>query len=148
MNTEKILFFFFFQAEDGIRDFHVTGVQTCALPISVLVEKAPAQERVHTGDIDLGRMLPALHHTAADAGRFVTAGIVIVRDPETGTYNASYHSLQLIGPGRTAVKLDFGRHLRFAFKRAKRRGEALPIAVCIGADLALHYTAATMGSQM
>src|SRR5690606_40938182 len=24
---------FFFQAEDGIRDFHVTGVQTCALPI-------------------------------------------------------------------------------------------------------------------
>src|SRR5690606_40849525 len=26
-------FLFFFQAEDGIRDFHVTGVQTCALPI-------------------------------------------------------------------------------------------------------------------
>src|SRR5690606_40007377 len=28
--------FFFFQAEDGIRDFHVTGVQTCALPIFFL----------------------------------------------------------------------------------------------------------------
>src|SRR5690606_12368605 len=28
-------FFFCFQAEDGIRDFHVTGVQTCALPIFV-----------------------------------------------------------------------------------------------------------------
>src|SRR5690606_40728480 len=28
-----LLFVFFFQAEDGIRDFHVTGVQTCALPI-------------------------------------------------------------------------------------------------------------------
>src|SRR2546426_5070303 len=27
------LFFFFFQAEDGIRDYKVTGVQTCALPI-------------------------------------------------------------------------------------------------------------------
>src|SRR5690349_22164490 len=27
-------FFFFFQAEDGIRDLYVTGVQTCALPIS------------------------------------------------------------------------------------------------------------------
>src|SRR5690606_39824327 len=27
------IIFFFFQAEDGIRDFHVTGVQTCALPI-------------------------------------------------------------------------------------------------------------------
>src|SRR6266700_5881747 len=31
---QKMFFFFFFQAEDGIRDFHVTGVQTCALPIS------------------------------------------------------------------------------------------------------------------
>src|SRR5690606_39534298 len=31
MNIVK--FSFFFQAEDGIRDFHVTGVQTCALPI-------------------------------------------------------------------------------------------------------------------
>src|SRR5690606_5894114 len=30
-------FFFFFQAEDGIRDFHVTGVQTCALPIFATV---------------------------------------------------------------------------------------------------------------
>src|SRR2546426_6939504 len=29
-------FFFFFQAEDGIRDYKVTGVQTCALPISTL----------------------------------------------------------------------------------------------------------------
>src|SRR5260221_6789017 len=30
---ERIYFFFFFQAEDGIRDHCVTGVQTCALPI-------------------------------------------------------------------------------------------------------------------
>src|SRR5438046_6113466 len=31
-----IMLFFFFQAEDGIRDWSVTGVQTCALPISVV----------------------------------------------------------------------------------------------------------------
>src|SRR2546426_9273053 len=30
------VFFFFFQAEDGIRDYKVTGVQTCALPISLI----------------------------------------------------------------------------------------------------------------
>src|SRR6266540_5489630 len=42
-----LLFFFFFQAEDGIRDRDVTGVQTCALPIS--------------GIPGLGRKLPALH---------------------------------------------------------------------------------------
>src|SRR5690606_28061891 len=35
-------FFFFFQAEDGIRDFHVTGVQTCALPIYMTHEQHQA----------------------------------------------------------------------------------------------------------
>src|SRR5690606_40978075 len=34
-------FLFFFQAEDGIRDFHVTGVQTCALPICEAVAFVP-----------------------------------------------------------------------------------------------------------
>src|SRR4029077_21294475 len=34
------LFFFFFQAEDGIRDSSVTGVQTCALPISLSLDRA------------------------------------------------------------------------------------------------------------
>src|SRR5690625_6543491 len=33
---------FFFQAEDGIRDGHVTGVQTCALPISYTVSNVPS----------------------------------------------------------------------------------------------------------
>src|SRR5256885_1299752 len=32
---QKLSFIFFFQAEDGIRDYKVTGVQTCALPISI-----------------------------------------------------------------------------------------------------------------
>src|SRR5690606_39851057 len=36
-----VFFCFFFQAEDGIRDFHVTGVQTCALPIFVSLENLP-----------------------------------------------------------------------------------------------------------
>src|SRR5207248_4978992 len=35
------LLFFFFQAEDGIRDRTVTGVQTCALPISVVPNPPP-----------------------------------------------------------------------------------------------------------
>src|SRR6266496_1018891 len=55
-----ILLFFFFQAEDGIRDLYVTGVQTCALPISLarddqvgrvaLVRQgAPVGDRRHPG---------------------------------------------------------------------------------------------------
>src|SRR2546422_8897083 len=39
------IFFFFFQAEDGIRDVAVTGVQTCALPISCRAEQGAV---IHT----------------------------------------------------------------------------------------------------
>src|SRR5256885_4955875 len=44
-----IVFFFFFQAEDGIRDYKVTGVQTCALPISFPLEE-PVEERQADGE--------------------------------------------------------------------------------------------------
>src|SRR5256885_3408507 len=44
-------FFFFFQAEDGIRDYKVTGVQTCALPISPRELRPGA--RCHVDDPDL-----------------------------------------------------------------------------------------------
>src|SRR5256885_3308135 len=36
--------FFFFQAEDGIRDYKVTGVQTCALPISLTIAASLAED--------------------------------------------------------------------------------------------------------
>src|SRR2546427_2957082 len=42
-------YFFFFQAEDGIRDLTVTGVQTCALPI-FLVEEPEGRVRRHVGE--------------------------------------------------------------------------------------------------
>src|SRR5689334_23571183 len=42
--------FFFFQAEDGIRDGTVTGVQTCALPISLLGQRA-ARSLLFSGEL-------------------------------------------------------------------------------------------------
>src|SRR5215510_9367004 len=59
--------FFFFQAEDGIRDGHVTGVQTCALPIS------PGPLRAETEQHDL----PALVAHQAPAG----AEVDLVAEP-------------------------------------------------------------------
>src|SRR6266496_2837780 len=51
-----ICFFFFFQAEDGIRDLYVTGVQTCALPISPSQRdgQLPAEEFVRHGVFEGG----------------------------------------------------------------------------------------------
>ena len=129
----------------GIRQFVTRALGNPVPPVRVA--KAPVHENV-LREFDLGKVLPILRHTEGDSGRFITAGIIVVQDPETGVYNASYHRLQVIGPQRTAIKLDFGRHLRAAYERAQKLGKPLPIAVCIGTDLAVHYTAATMGAQM
>src|SRR5207249_8002813 len=46
------LIIFFFQAEDGIRDRNVTGVQTCALPISVITDYYPKRMVYPFGKVD------------------------------------------------------------------------------------------------
>src|SRR5919205_2235785 len=46
--------FFFFQAEDGIRDHCVTGVQTCALPICSAPPRAPFQDGDFPGPVKYG----------------------------------------------------------------------------------------------
>src|SRR5690606_24955743 len=49
----RFCFFFFFQAEDGIRDFHVTGVQTCALPIYFHLVLPPRYNTNLSGRVEL-----------------------------------------------------------------------------------------------
>src|SRR5258706_3908541 len=56
----QYIFSFFFQAEDGIRDWSVTGVQTCALPISA----ALAGERSRQLQPRRGLLRPGQHHLA------------------------------------------------------------------------------------
>src|SRR5216683_561509 len=53
-----MMFFFFFQAEDGIRDLIVTGVQTCALPILALIGVRPVWEGA-SGRVTGFEILPA-----------------------------------------------------------------------------------------
>src|SRR5690606_40037933 len=86
------VFFFFFQAEDGIRDFHVTGVQTCALPILIcmaalqlvnLVRSAQFNEDMVAGSLYLlaQRLQQDPQAITEIAARF-DAAIQIVRSEE------------------------------------------------------------------
>src|SRR2546430_10450753 len=52
-SSEHARLFFFFQAEDGIRDLTVTGVQTCALPIFPLCAQGGQHIRRHRVDLDV-----------------------------------------------------------------------------------------------
>ena len=51
MWERELRVFFFFQAEDGIRDWSVTGVQTCALPICIIITISyRADDTVNAGE--------------------------------------------------------------------------------------------------
>src|SRR2546421_8691819 len=65
--------FFFFQAEDGIRDLIVTGVQTCALPICTHgglrgEDGTPVALGYHTGHWEIGLLVRAAAETLRAAG--------------------------------------------------------------------------------
>jgi 2,5-furandicarboxylate decarboxylase 1 len=131
---------------DGIRAAMARAITAPVAP--EIVDGGPAHEVQITSGVDLGELLPVLQHAPGDSGRFITSGVVLVRDPVTGVPNASYHRLQLLGGNRTAIKLDHGRHLRVAHERAIAAGVDLPIVICLGPDISLMYAAAFMGSQM
>src|SRR2546425_1238174 len=69
----ELLIFFFFQAEDGIRDKLVTGVQTCALPIYLLQQRPQDTRLVVHHLFRCGKAVfgPALHHVARSEERRV-----------------------------------------------------------------------------
>src|SRR5260370_42219937 len=72
------VYFFFFQAEDGIRDSSVTGVQTCALPISISSGTWPPKSCITplaapTSDFDLLRKNPVGRMSGSSSSGFNAA---------------------------------------------------------------------------
>src|SRR5690606_40136057 len=81
--------FFFFQAEDGIRDFHVTGVQTCALPIWALelLAVSPASGW-HGGCRYLGAAPLFAPPNDREQGETRQVGLPALMDQEKGCHGA------------------------------------------------------------
>ncbi|WP_454871950.1 UbiD family decarboxylase [Paraburkholderia xenovorans] len=94
---------------------------------------APCQQVVHTGGIDLHALLPIPTHSEHDNGPYLTAGLVIARNPRTGVQNVSINRIQVHGPDRMAILL-LPRHLHAFQKAAEAAGEALDVAIAIGVD--------------
>ncbi|MBI4969838.1 MAG: UbiD family decarboxylase [Rhodospirillales bacterium] len=100
-----------------------------AIPV-VLVDKAPVQE-VIADAVDLDRLpIPLLHQE--DAGPYITAGIGITKDPESGRQNAGYYSLQLKGKDRLALRMLPSTQGYEIFQKRLKRGLRTEMAVAIG----------------
>lgn len=97
--------------------------------------QAQCQEVVLTGsDVDLFKVVPAIQHTEEGAGRVITGGLILARDPETGEFNGSYHRMRVLGSDSTSMAIQAGRHLLEIVRKFRKQGQTqVPITVNIGA---------------
>jgi 2,5-furandicarboxylate decarboxylase 1 len=102
-----------------------------AIPNRV-VDAAPAQDVVHD-TVDLAQLLPLPTHNELDSGPYITAGLVITRNPETGAQNVAILRCQLTGPDRLGV-LVLPRQTHHFLAMAEAKREPLAVAIVIGVD--------------
>lgn len=96
------------------------------------VREAPVHEVVKTGDaIDLTKV-PLLTHYDVNAAPYITAGIVVAVDPDSGVRNTSYNRLMMADKRELRIFMAIGRHLWTLHNRMERRNEPLPIAIVVG----------------
>ncbi len=96
------------------------------------VSRGPAQEVVHDS-VDLGKILPIPTHNELDSGPYISAGLLISRNPRTGVQNVAIHRCQLNPPDELGILL-LPRHTLAFYDAAEQAGQALEIAIVIGVD--------------
>lgn len=101
-----------------------------------LVRSAPCQEVSETR-VDLTR-LPIPRYHPDDGGRYITAGVAVVRDPDYGR-NISFHRLMLLDERHLAARIVEGRGTHTALSKVNA---PLPVAIAIGCPLQVLLAAA------
>ena len=98
----------------------------------VVVPDPPFRHRLLTGPaMDLAN-LPMPRYFPGDAGRYLTAGMLVARDPDTGVETEGYHRFQVKGRTKMGVSLHSRRRMFEYQRRAEAKGQALPCAVVLG----------------
>ena len=126
--------------ERGLDDLCAAALATPIAP--VLVADAPAQQVEHRTGIDLPTLLPVPTWFERETAPYVTAGVIVAKDPETGARNVSIARLRLEGGARIMAGIAKNHHLSLLAAKARARHRPLEIAVAIG-----NHAAVLLGSQ-
>jgi 2,5-furandicarboxylate decarboxylase 1 len=115
--------------------------QNGILPAPRVGEEAPWKQNVLRGEqVDI-RKLPIPTHGAHDGGPFITGGVTVCRDPDSGRGNLSYNRMQVLGPHTFGFNVNEWRHVMQFYKVHQARNEPLPVAIAIGLDPAIMIAA-------
>lgn len=117
--------------DDAVRRF----VDAIANPVApVEVPSGPCQEVVLRGDeVDL-RTLPVPTYSEQDPGAFITVGVEIAKDADTGVQNAGIYRMQMFGRNEMTLASSPYSDFHALYARAERAGRRLECAVAIGVD--------------
>ena len=109
----------------------------------VMVDAGPAQQVVHAGTIDIGQLLPVPQWFERESAPYITAGVIVAKDLQTGRRNVSIARLRLEGGNRLMAGIAKNHHLAILAEKSQASGHDLEIAVAIG-----NHAAVLLGSQM
>lgn len=104
-----------------------------ANPIDWIEVSEPACQQRRYTEFDLTADLPIPTHNEHDSGAYITAGLLIARNPVTGAQNVSIHRLQVSGPDKLGVLL-LPRHTLAFLDDSAAQGQPLEVAIVIGVD--------------
>ncbi len=105
------------------------------------VSSGPCQEVVEKDNPSLAE-LPVLKTWPGDGGPFITLPLVFSRGPETGDRNCGMYRMQVYDARTTGMHWHLHKHGARHYREAKRMGiSRLPVAVALGADPAVTYSA-------
>lgn len=110
-----------------------------------VVESGPVKEIVQTGeDIDVTKIATIVHcdGDGGDHGEYISSGVTLSRDSDTGIYNAGIYRIQVIGPNELRLDPGVYSHIWHLHHKQEMRDEPLEIAIVIG-----HYPTLYMASQ-
>lgn len=98
--------------------------------------EGPATERVASPAMTSGRLgdLPQLTYFERDAGPYITSGLFLAKDPDTGAANLSFHRAMMVSDSELRIRLGSTHDLARYQSIAESRGQALEAAILVGAS--------------
>jgi 2,5-furandicarboxylate decarboxylase 1 len=111
------------------------------------VPDGPVKAVVRRPPFDIGAVLPVPHHYEKEPAPFITGGMVVARDPDSGVLNVSYQRMQLKGGTRCGIYVQ-PRHLLQIVNKNLAKGRSTEVAVVCGMDTAVRLASATWGANI
>ena len=97
-----------------------------------VIKESPAREKVLTGEqVDI-LQFPILTHFQEDPAPYLTAGLILSADPDSGVTSLGYHRLMVKRKNRFGISLHSRRRLWDYQRRTEERGKNLPIVCVLG----------------